>query len=202
MFFRKKYTDQEVVNGLLAYDSSIYSFLDKEYRHLVNSIVLNNSGTIEDAEEHYTDVLMLVLKNTKEGKFDFNRGKFKAYFRTITSGLWIDKLRKRKKRIKSDVLEEWQINSLKFNVITLEDELQLKLEKLLTECMKQLSEDDQQLLKLRYYKNQPFKVIESTMNYKSGYSRVKLDRIKKQLKKMMTECVDPEVQFFLETTKS
>ncbi len=202
MFFRKKHTDSEIIRGLINHEDSVFRYLQIELRPIINQLVFSNSGFRQDAEEHYTDTIMLVLKNVKAGKFDLNRGSFKAYFRTIAWGLWIDKLRKRNKNVRTTLLEEWHSNTLKFSLIISEDEVQLKLERILLDCIKKMSAKEQKMIKQKFYDNLSYNEIASNLGYGgSGSARVKMDRIKKQLKKMIKESSDPDIKNYWGSTK-
>lgn len=203
MFFKKKYTDKELIHGLLTHDDPVYRYIDKTFRSSVNSIVLNNSGITQDAEDHYINVVMKVCENLKNKKYCTNKGSFKGYFVTVARGMWIDKLRKRKKEITYSVLEEWHTNSLRYSMEMEEESISEKLSVLLLKCMKELSEKEQEMIKQRYHQNLSFKEVTTNLGYTNHNSaRVKMDRIKQKLRKMIQESADQEVQTFLKSVKS
>jgi len=49
MFFKKNYTDNEIITGLLGRDKLIFRYLDREYAPIINGIVLRNYGSVEDS---------------------------------------------------------------------------------------------------------------------------------------------------------
>jgi len=193
MLFPQKYTDQELIKGLLSGSNESYRYLDSRYRPIVNKIVRANSGSMEDTKDHYIDVVMKVLNNLKNGKYDPSKGSIKGYFRTIAYRMWINKLRERERKNNADLLGKLYPNTQE------ESDFLIKLETLLIDCIKQLSLSEQQLIKLRYYDKLPYNTISSQLGHKPNYLRLKMGRAKDKLRIMMIDHGGPDLDFFLST---
>jgi len=81
-------------------DLAVYEHVDKMYRERVIRHVCLNSGTIQEGEEHYQDVIFEIYLNIESGKYNENvKRTFVQNFWLMAKFRWIDKLRKREKII-------------------------------------------------------------------------------------------------------
>lgn len=186
------YNDEDIIKGIITLDPKIYEYLDEKYREEVIQHVCRNSGSTEDGEEHYQDVIFEIYLNIDEGKYDLNISKkFHNYFWMIAKRRWIDKLRKRKNTIDTDELNEL-LKEIADNDETEEiaqgiyDELIL----LINKYLRQLTDEERKYISLYYNANESLQSIADYFGKSYGYVQQKLHKIREKLRRMIKD--DPE----------
>jgi len=184
------YSDQEIIDGIVKLDSTIFQYLDKIYREKVIRYVLNNSGTREEGEEHYQDVIFEIHLNIKEGRYQ--SASFLPYFNMISKRRWIDKLRKRKgvaldaieglNLIDTDQQKEQELSASLYGQLVL----------LINRCLQELSKEEQEYIRLYYYANKTLQFIADHFGISYKYAQQKLHRIRKKLRRLVQD--DPDYQ--------
>jgi len=180
----RNFTDEEVIVGILTNDIRVYQYLDLAYREQVLNYVQSNSGTIEDGEEHYQDVIVEIYFKCNSGQYKLNS--FESYFWTVTKRRWIDKLRKNK--LSFVPLEQSFENMLEKvdETIALNERLLLLIEKYLVH----LTDEEREYLNLYYYAMNSIKSLSINFKTTSGYAQLKLHRIRTKLRRLIEN--DPE----------
>jgi len=64
----KKYSNQEIADGILRQSPKVYRYLDSKFRERVIKYVGHNSGSSEDGEELFLYVVHEIFVNIKHGK--------------------------------------------------------------------------------------------------------------------------------------
>ena len=178
-------TDQEIIQliqdekqeGLLALYDDAYS--------LIRTLVIRNSGSSEDAEDLFQEVLVVLVKQIRKGSFEL-KGKLTTYIYAVASKLWLYTLRQRKGK---DVVSLDNGNTPELEGWT-EDDLAEKTayeEKhtLIAEKIKQLNEECQKIIQWFYYQKIPLLEIGKKLKYTEGSIRVKKNRCMNYLKKLV-----------------
>jgi len=182
--FRKKYTKEEIINGMLNKDINVYRFLDKVYKPKIISNVTKNSGSKEDGKDTYQETVCKVYFNIKEGKYDPDKGSFEGYFFRIGQRVWLDKLRKQGKLDEDEYKRQCQEEE--------DPDLNEKKIAILEVCIKKLTKDEQLILDLFYRAKLSLQEIARQLNMSYQYIRQKISRIRKKLKGMLGDY--PEFQ--------
>lgn len=192
--FKKELTSEEIVAGLMSFDPKIYKYLDAVYRKNVIKHVRSNSGVREDGEELYQDVVFEVFLNVEKGKYKVELSKFSTYFMMIARNRWTDKLRKRRKVTDTTSLEDTPLqNTLTDEGDTADQDYYNRLAKVMRQCIAQLNEEEQEMIKLYYYGKMSLEAIATQMNISYKYAKQKLYRIRLKLKKLLGEY--PELSY-------
>lgn len=192
--FKKEFTSEEIVAGLLSFDSKIYKYLDSVYRKNVIKYVRSNSGVREDGEELYQDVVFEVFLNVEQGKYRSELSKFSTYFMMIARNRWTDKLRKRRVVTDTTSLEDTALQkTLTDEADTADQDYYNKLAKAMRQCIAQLNEEEQEMVRLYYYAKMSLEAVASQMNISYKYAKQKLYRIRLKLKKLLGDY--PELSF-------
>lgn len=192
--FKKEFTSEEIVAGLLAFNPKIYKYLDAVYRKNVINHVRSNSGAREDGEELYQDVVFEVFLNIEQGKYKMELSKFSTYFMMIARNRWTDKLRKRRSAIHTTPLENSSVhNTLTDEAANVDQEYHNSRAKAMRLCIAQLNEEEQEMIKLYYYGKMSLEAIANQMNISYKYAKQKLYRIRQKLKKLLGDY--PELSF-------
>jgi len=192
--FRKDFTSEEIIVGLMSFDPKVYQHLDAVYRKNVIKHVYNNSGTNEDGEELYQDVVFEVYLNVEQGKYKIELSKFPSYFMMIARSRWKDKLRKRRSEINTTSLE----GSAKDITLTdeqdeVEQDYYNNLAIAMRKCIAQLNDEEQEMIRLYYYVKMSLKAVANQMDISYGYAKQKLPRIRQKLKRFLEDY--PEISF-------
>ena len=72
----------------------------------VQSYVLKNNGSRDDANDVFQDAVIALFNSIKKGKYDKNKD-IDGFLYTVARNLWIDKIRKDKKREVTDFTESY-----------------------------------------------------------------------------------------------
>jgi len=184
------YSCQDIIKGINSLDLKVFEYLDAVYFQKVTNYVCNNSGTLEEGQDHFQNVLIEIYLKTKKNKLKWE-GNFESYFWMITKRRWIDVLRKKKSSINLSVLED-QLYSIEDSPSELEpdqDDSQLLL-LALNKSIALLSEDDRKYIESFYFAKESMKSIADSFGTSYSYARLKLHRIRQKLKKTIKADVD------------
>lgn len=153
----------------------------------VESLILKNNGTKEQAKDFYQEAFIALWKNVKQEKFiPKNETALQGYLYQIAKNKWTDYLRssqfKKTTSLEGEIMpEENQDDAIK-NLLTKETEL-IQLEK----GLKKLGEECKTLLKLFYYKKNNLKEIAQIFNIGEASARNKKYRCILHLKQLILE---------------
>jgi len=178
-----KYNKKEIIKGIINFDKEIYKYLDTTYREKVAGHVLKNSGTREDGEELYQDVVFEIYLNIKRGRYSADGdGTFEGYFWTIAKRRWVDKLRKRK----------WSFDPLDPDIPYFKESEHIKNERILAirKYLGQLLPDEQEYIQLYYFTKESIQTIADYFGTTYGGAQQKLHEIRRKLRQMIAD--DPE----------
>lgn len=194
--FRRKYTSEEIVAGLLAHDVEIYRYIDSTYRPKVIRHVRRNSGSREDGKDLYMHILYRVYAHVEHGKYDSARGKIEQYFMMLAHKAWLDKLRERKRRVSTTSIEDIQKQFSHFDPAEqAEQDLYYRRVQALRRCIAQLSKDEQEMIQLFYFAKESLESIAQKMDITYDYARKKISLIRKKIREMLREDLDADLQF-------
>lgn len=180
-----KHEDQKYIQALKENDIPLIEEIYKKYADLIQSLVLQNNGTIEEAKDLFQDALLIMYDYANN---DFRLTcSFKSFFYTICKRRWINKLKAKQSGAK---LKTSLINEKTFEV---ESEAELKFADdsddrmtFCTEKFKMLGSSCQEILKMSWQKNEAgkhlsWKEVAELLDRTYGYVRKKASECKKRL---------------------
>lgn len=191
--FLKKYTAHAIMEGILNRDLKIYKYLDANFRWKTINHVRKNSGTKEDGEELYNDILCNIYINIERGKYDPNKGTFQSYFMQIMRNRWNNCLRKRKEI--ENTLELNEVIENTYADTTDTDDNYYTFISMLKKYVESLKEGEQELIRLFYYEQNSIDAIALQLGMSNDYTKVKLHRTREKLRKLANN--DPELAYLL-----
>jgi RNA polymerase sigma factor (sigma-70 family) len=161
MFKTNVLNDNELVQRFIEGDQNSLEILIHRHKGRVYSYILLIVKNQELAEDIFQETFIKVIRSLKRGKYVEN-GKFISWVLRISHNLIIDHFRKEKLQgtVSNDSLEIDVFNSQKFSEETIEDQLvnrQILSE--VTYLVKELPEDQQQVIYMRHYMGLSFKEI-------------------------------------------
>jgi RNA polymerase sigma factor (sigma-70 family) len=195
MFRIKELNDNELVQRFIEGDQNSLEVLIHRHKNRVYSYILLIVKNQDLAEDIFQETFIKVIRSLKRGKYVEN-GKFVSWVLRISHNLIIDHFRKEKLQgtVSNDSMEIDVFNSNKFSEDTIEDQMvnsQILSE--VKELIKELPEDQQQVIYMRHYMDMSFKEIADqtgvSINTALGrmrYALINLRKLIKQKKLILT----------------
>ena len=193
MFRTNALNDNELVQRFIEGDQNSLEILIHRHKSRVYSYILLIVKNQELAEDIFQETFIKVIRSLKRGKYVEN-GKFVSWVLRISHNLIIDHFRKEKLQgtVSNDSLDVDIFNSQKFSDFTIEDEMvnnQILSE--VKELVKELPEDQQQVIYMRHYMGLSFKEIaeqtDVSINTALGRMRYALINLRKLIKQKKLE---------------
>lgn len=86
--------EQELIRGLALDDKSAIESIYKDNYGLIQRLVINNSGSEDDAKDVFQEALIVLYEKSKSGVFELNC-QIKTYIYSVSKRLWLKKLQQR-----------------------------------------------------------------------------------------------------------
>ena len=189
MFRTNLLNDNELVQQFIDGDQSSLEILINRHKSRVYSYILLIVKNQDLAEDIFQETFIKVIRSLKRGKYVEN-GKFISWVLRIAHNLIIDHFRKEKLQgtVSNDSMEVDIFNSRKYSEDTIEDHMvnnQILSE--VRELVKELPEDQQQVIYMRHYMGLSFKEIAEqtgvSINTALGRMRYALINLRKLITK-------------------
>lgn len=189
MFRTNVLNDNELVQQFIKGDQNSLEILIQRHKSRVFSYILLIVKNQELAEDVFQETFIKVIRSLKRGKYIEN-GKFVSWVLRIAHNLIIDHFRKEKLKgtISNDSSEVDIFNSQKFSESTVEDEMvNSQILNEVKDLVKELPEDQQQVIYMRHYMGLSFKEIADqtgvSINTALGRMRYALINLRKLIEK-------------------
>jgi len=183
-----KVTDASLVRDYLDGNENALGALINRHQHRIYSFIFSKVYDRDITEDIFQDTFIKVIRTLKRGKYN-EEGKFLPWVMRIAHNLVIDHFRKNKRMPKFD-------NSGDFNIFSVLSDDDLNAEKQLIkdqiesdvqELIKELPEDQLEVLTMRIYKDMSFKEISErtgvSINTALGRMRYALINLRKIIEK-------------------
>ncbi|KAF0234812.1 MAG: RNA polymerase sigma-70 factor ECF [Prolixibacteraceae bacterium] len=181
--------DNELVQRFIAGDHNSLEILIQRHKGRVFSYILLIVKKQELAEDIFQETFIKVIRSLKKGKYTEN-GKFVSWVLRISHNLIIDHFRKEKLKgtVSNDSLDVDIFNSQKFSEDTIEDQMiNTQILSEVKNLIKELPEDQQQVIIMRHYLDLSFKEIaeqtDVSINTALGRMRYALINLRKLVEK-------------------
>jgi RNA polymerase sigma factor (sigma-70 family) len=181
----RNFSDPELVNNLrsgISMDDSI-RFMYRQYFESLAWFIVNNSGSRQDAEDIFQDVIVSFIEIVQLGKF---RGEstIKTFLFSLNRNAWLNELKRRGRASKRELRYEKEQDSEQVDVGTAITDRESRRQ--LMKIVEALGETCKKILLLYYYENKSMKEILATLDYHSEQViRNKKYKCLKQLEEMM-----------------
>ncbi len=189
----KSLNDNVLVQRFIDGDQKSLEILIHRHKSRIFSYIMLIVKNQELAEDIFQETFIKVIRSLKRGKYVEN-GKFVSWVLRIAHNLIIDHFRKEKLQatISNDSLEVDLFNSRKFSDRTIEEEMvNNQIMKEVRELIKELPEDQQQVVYMRHYMDMSFKEIaeqtDVSINTALGRMRYALINLRKIIKEKNIE---------------
>jgi RNA polymerase sigma factor (sigma-70 family) len=147
----------------------------------VKRYVLKNSGDEQQAKDVYQEAFVAMWRNIKNDRFTAeSENAINGYIFQIAKYKWLDHVRSVKYKNTTFINRDIEYDEPDIEI----DEVTNKKIKLLMDCVDNLSERCQTLLKLFYFERKPYKEIAQILSMDEASARNAKYRCQEQLKKM------------------
>lgn len=102
---KQELTEQELLNGLAASDNRCIELIYRQHYPLIQALVVNNSGSADDARDIFQEALMVLYEKVKQGGFELHC-QIKTYLFSVARRLWLKRLQQQHKTGSVETLEE------------------------------------------------------------------------------------------------
>ena len=182
-------SDNDLVQRFIGGDQYSLEILIQRHKGRVFSYILLIVKKQELAEDIFQETFIKVIRSLKRGKYTEN-GKFVSWVLRISHNLIIDHFRKEKLKgtVSNDSLDVDIFNSQRFSEDTIEDQMvNTQILSEVKDLIKELPEDQQQVIIMRHYLDLSFKEIaeqtDVSINTALGRMRYALINLRKLVEK-------------------
>ncbi|AXT51319.1 sigma-70 family RNA polymerase sigma factor [Aquimarina sp. BL5] len=172
--------NQQIIDGIIAGDSSILKSFYKKNLPLVRRLILKYNGTTEDVEDIFQEALVLLYHKLKSGELDVYTS-IHSYFIGICKNMWRNQLRKKRISEYYQLCEKSTPDPSDSIIDTITKEHQ---QNLFNKHLDNLSKGNKSILKL-FFEEKSNRDIANITGCSEGYTRKKKCIIKERLQKMV-----------------
>ena len=172
----KKYTDQEIIQGIKSGESFALKFLAKDFLPMIRYFISKNNGNEEDAKDIFQDALFIIIEKIHNNDFVL-QGTLSTYLFAICKNLWLMALDKQKAARNYELRRSVQHLENDFT----ESGDRVFYENIFRQCFESLDEVSQKILKMYWMEISPSEIA-SKLGYSYGYVRKKKSECMKELK--------------------
>lgn len=154
----------------------------------IESLILSNSGTKEDAKDIYQEAFIVVWKNIKNSSFTpLNETAIQGYLYTIAKNKWMDVVRSSRFKKTRSAINESDLVYKNDDTSDLNNEEDLENKKLSAamEAFKNLGQPCKQLLTTFYFEKKSLKDIASELQIDEASTRNKKYRCMQKLRTLV-----------------
>jgi len=172
----KKYTDQEIIQGLKSGDSYAVKYLAKDYLPVIRYYISKNNGNEEDAKDIFQDALFIIIEKIHNNEFIL-QGTLSTYIFAICKNLWLMALDRQK------AAKNYELRRLADHMDSdfTEDGDRVFYENVFRQCFDSMDQVSQKILKMYWMEISPSEIAEK-LGYSYGYVRKKKSECMKELK--------------------
>jgi len=172
----KKYTDQEIIQGLKSGESYVVKYLAKDYLPVIRYYISKNNGNEEDAKDIFQDALYIIIEKIHNNEFVL-QGTLTTYLFAICKNLWLIALDRQK------AAKNYELRRLADHMDSDFTEAgdRVFYENIFRECFEEMDQVSQKILKMYWMEISPSEIADK-LRYSYGYVRKKKSECMKELK--------------------
>lgn len=166
--------DSEILDRIKKADEGALKYLYQKYYRMMVRMVINNSGTEEEAQDIFQDSLIIFWEKVINNELQLT-SKISTYLYSICLNLWRKEL-DRKKRLSREEKDG--------EIIPEHD--QNEIVKIMHSCINELGDTCKQVLTLYYFEKLSMKEIAETLNFSNAdTAKTKKYKCKQELDKLV-----------------
>lgn len=176
----RDYSEEELIEGIRSHSQPVFEYLYQQVAPLIYNDIIKKSGSKQDAEDHFHDVMLVVTQNIKNDKY--KQGNMIGYIRMVARNLWHKRLRKKN----NELSYEEQANIDPADEANFERYSQLvqydKEIELLKKKLEALGDTCKEILQAFYYRQVTLNEIADKFDWTYAYCKKKIYECRKKLK--------------------
>lgn len=180
--------DEYYIEQTLSGNVNAYAFLVEKYKHMVYTLTIRIVKSKEEAEEVAQDSFVKAFKNL--GNFK-GESKFSTWIYKIAYYASLDVVKKNKRKINSDTIDEINEGDLGVTQDALKYIEEKERKKVIKEALLKLKEDERIILTLYYFEELSIKEISKIVDLSDDNIKVKLYRSRKKLASILKNVIEP-----------
>jgi RNA polymerase sigma factor (sigma-70 family) len=182
---KKDFTDQSLIHSLRSeeHPNEAIRYLYRSQFRLTAAYIRQNSGTEEDAEDIFQELVLVFIEILKKDKFR-SESSVSTFLYALTRNIWLNELSRRGKSKRRDEIFEKgkEVSDLDVSHLIADRETKMQLMRVVDK----LGETCKKILLAFYFENLAMKEILKTLNYENEQVvRNKKYKCLKQLEQMM-----------------
>lgn len=193
----KKFSDPELLVALKSetnIDDAIRSMY-VEYFQTMSNYVLQNSGSEQDAEDVFQDVVMAFVNLVRQEKYR-NEAGIKTILFSFTRNIWLNELKRRNRAMKREINFETNKDTIEIDVSHSLEAREMNMD--ILNLMNKLGDTCKKILTAFYYDNKSMKEILEILHYENEQVvRNKKSKCLKALEQLLAE--NPQLTDSLKT---
>jgi RNA polymerase sigma factor (sigma-70 family) len=187
------FPDKEILDGLREKRTECIRHLYREYFPLARSIVENNSGSRQDAEDVFQDAIVTLYQKILTSPLNLNCS-LKTFFYSICRNIWMQRLDRKWRLLYQDVLTHEPVDETGVSIMEINEE-RLERTRLYQMHFLSLPADCQKILSM-FLSKISLKEISVAMGFKNAsYAKTRKYLCKNMLRKKIMN--DPNYQRFM-----
>ena len=153
--------EQELLKGLALDDKTAIEAIYKDNYGLIQTLVINNNGSEDDAKDIFQEALIVLYEKSKSGVFELNC-QIRTYIYAVSKRLWLKRLQNRSRY---DLIESGTEET-----ITVDDDMTLHEKRnsqfgMMESAMSRIGEPCKSLLEAYYIRKQNMQEIAEVFGY-------------------------------------
>jgi RNA polymerase sigma factor (sigma-70 family) len=166
--------DSQILKKIRDGDESALDFIYKKNYKMMTRLVINNSGSEEEAKDIYQEALLVFWQKAKRDDFVLT-SKISTYLYSVCLNLWRKEL-DRKSKLTNEMKDSEEFN----------DEDKREREKIIQDCINSLGETCRQVLMYYYYDNMSMQEIADKLGFANAdTAKTKKYKCKKELDRLI-----------------
>ncbi len=180
----KKYSDQEIIQGLKSGESYAVKYLAKDYLPVIRYYISKNNGNEEDAKDVFQDALYIIIEKIHNNDFVL-QGTLSTYLFAICKNLWLMALDRQK------AAKNYELRRLADHMDDdfTESADRVFYENIFRQCFEAMDKVSQKILKMYWMEISPSEIADK-LGYSYGYVRKKKSECMKELKNRIIDHPD------------
>ncbi|MBK6479626.1 MAG: sigma-70 family RNA polymerase sigma factor [Saprospiraceae bacterium] len=179
-------SDTQMIQAIQSGDSEGIKQLYHQYFKMIADLVINNSGSKEDAEDIFQETLVAFITKARGTDFKLTSN-LSSYLYAISNNMWLYRLGRSKNGpfVLKETMEVADMEDTIPEIMVFEEK-----HALIAKLFDKISVECQKILSGFYFDGKALKDIGHQMNYTEGSIRVKKSRCMDGLKKLVEEHPD------------
>jgi RNA polymerase sigma factor (sigma-70 family) len=182
----QQYSDETIISLLTGNGSAVNDGIRQLYRNyysLLSQYILKNSGSPEDAEDIFQEVIIAFVNLVRSGKFRGESG-IQTFLYALNRNIWLNELRRKTREEKRETQYEALVAKAQPDIYAALEYRQAT--KQLMKVIEHLGDVCKKILLMFYYDNHTIKQILATMHYENEQAlRNKKSKCLKRLEQLV-----------------